>query len=129
MVKELKFEVGDSVMAEGRSFQSANGTLYAGKVDKVIATIKKTAPKAAHPYALEGVNGWFNENSLKKYAKPEVEVGDKVRLIRLKTYRGFDVRLPQSTVYILEEIDQDKALIRNGKTITFQVNVFDLQKA
>lgn len=52
---DLKYKVGDKVWAEGKVFQSANGTLEAKPIKRQLATIRKVAEKGKHPYMIEGM--------------------------------------------------------------------------
>lgn len=125
----LKFKVGENVIIlTDRCFQSANGTLYGKKVEKQILPIKKTAPLASHPYALEGIDGWFNERDLKLYKEIKVKPGDKVKLLKNETYTHQKIDFSKDIIYTIINIDMDVATItRWGKT-KFKVNVYDLKK-
>jgi len=127
-MKELQFKVGDSVIAKGNIYQSANGTLLHGTIVKKRGFIKKVAPKAAHPYAIDTIDGWFNENSVSEYRLPEVKVGDKVKLNKCENYLHKPIRLAAGVVYDLKSIDDDIAIIEFNN-ITFKVNVYNLKKA
>ncbi len=125
-----KYKIGDVVIATGLVYQSANGTLFAGEVDKEIGEIKKIASLGAHPYKIEGIDGWLNERNLKKYIVPEVHIGDRVRLIRNETYGKTIIRHSPNLIYILEDIDIDAATIRaeNDNNKKLLVNVYNLKK-
>ena len=61
---ELKFKVNDKVVVNGPIYQSANGTLTNGEVQNKLFTIRKAVENAAHPYMMNGIFGWFNENEV-----------------------------------------------------------------
>lgn len=127
-MKELQFKVGDSVIAKGDIYQSANGTLLHGNVVKKRGFIKKIAPKGAHPYAIDTIDGWFNEKSIFEYKLPEVEIGDKVKLIKNENYLHKPIRFSAGVIYELKSIDDDIAIIEFNN-LTFKVNVYNLKKA
>ena len=126
----FKFKPGDIVEINGKIYQSANGTLVGKTLDGFRGTIKKIAEKAAHPYAIEEMWGWFNENELKAYiAPPEVAIGDKVQLIKNKTYTNVDIKIRPNMVYIITNIDGKKVNISSPKgSIKFTVNIYNLKK-
>lgn len=127
-MKILKFKIGDSVIAKGNFYQSANGTLLGGKITKKVGSIKKVAEKGSHPYKIDTIDGWFNENSIFEYKVPEVSVGDKVLLIKNENYARKPIKFSTGIVYDLISIDDDLAIIDfNG--ITIRVNVYNLKKA
>lgn len=127
-MKELQFKIGDSVIAKGNYYQSANGTLLGGKVVKKKGLIKRVAPKGSHPYEIDTLVGWFNEDSISEYKIPEVEVGDKVQLIKNQNYLRKPMPYSIGVIYDLKSIDDDLAIIE-FKDIEFKVNVYNLKKA
>lgn len=127
-MKELQFKIGDTVVAKGDYYQSANGTLLGGKIIKKKGVIKKVAPKGSHPYKIDTIDGWFNENSINEYRMPEVEVGDKVQLIKNQDYLRKQMPYAIGVIYDLKSIDDDLAIVEY-KNLTFKVNVYNLKKA
>ena len=127
-MKTLKFKIGDEVMVTGNIYQSANGTLLYGRAEKEISKIRKAVIKAAHPYAIDGIDGWFDQDSVRLYIKPTVEVGDIVRLIRMETYNHTPIKLSPYLVYEIKEIDKDVATIYTKIGKTFKANVYNLKK-
>lgn len=123
----LKFKPGDAVWVSGRCYQSANGTLFHGDIEKQKGEIKKVAPKGSHPYAIKGIDGWFNAESVKKYVMPTVKIGDKAVLIKRETYDLIPIKLPINTVYEIIDIDESKAYI-SYKQYLFTVNIYSLKK-
>ena len=129
MVK-FKFKPGDTVGITGKIYQSANGTLTGKTLSNFKGTIKKIAEKAAHPYAIEEMWGWFDEKELKPYiAPPEIFVGDKVQLIKNINYIHKEIKASPKVTYIVKEIDGDKVNIQSAKgTLSFVVNIYNLKK-
>lgn len=128
-MKEFKFKPGDTVWVSGPVYQSANGTLIGKTLDKQKACIKKVAEKAAHPYAIEGMWGWFNEKSLKPYiAPPELEIGTKVTLIKNETYNHTQIKLSPHITYEVIAVDEDKVKICFNGTIKYTVSIYNLKK-
>ena len=124
---ELKYNIGDRVVVSGRIFQSANGTLSTKKLDKKIGFIVKTASTAKHPYAINGITGWFNEEDIKTYIAPPVKVGDMAKPIKNVTYLNKPFKSWYSSYEVLN-INGDKATIgKNGNPIAV-VNVYNLKK-
>ena len=123
----LKFKIGDNVIAKGKYYQSANGTLLGGEVEKLKGTIRKAASKGAHPYMLDTLFGWFDEKSLSEYKIPEVQVGDEVKLIRNENYSHKPIKLSLGNIYIVKEINDDKATIEKNNFV-FVVNAYNLKK-
>ena len=126
-MKEFQFKIGDSVVAKGDYYQSANGTLLGGRVVKKVGFIKKVAKKGSHPYKIDTLDGWFNENSIFEYKRPEVEVGDKVKLIKNENYFHKPMKYAAGITYDLKSIDDDLAIIEFNN-FSFKVNVFNLKK-
>ncbi len=126
----FKFKPGDTVEINGKIYQSANGTLVGKTLDGFKGTIKKVAEKAAHPYAIEEMWGWFNEKELKAYiAPPKVTIGDKVQLIKNITYANTDIRLRPDMIYIITNINGKKVDISSPKgSAKFTVNIYNLKK-
>ena len=124
----FKFKPGDTVLINGDVYQSANGTLKSKKLENYKATIKKIAEKGAHPYAIEGMWGWFDEGSFKVYVEPpKFEIGDKVKLIKNETYKHVPIKLSKNVVYEILEINEDK--IRIGSlNMKYTVSAFNLKK-
>lgn len=122
---ELKFKVGDKVFVNGIIYQSANGTLTKGKAEKLHSTVKRVAQNAPHPYAVEGLYGWFEEKEL----KPEltVQIGDKVKVRKPITYGGKTVSLRYPD-YIITNIVDDKATITHNQAQTIVVSAYNLEK-
>ena len=124
---DLQFKLGDRVIVTGTMYQSANGQLSVRTLTKASAVITRIAENAAHPYAINNILGWFDEQSLTKYVEPPVHIGDKVKLIRNIAYNG--TRLSRThNQYEVTGIDGDKAtLAYNGITAT-TANVWNLKK-
>lgn len=126
---DFKFKPGDEVMITGKIYQSANGTLTGKTLKRYKGTVKKIAEKAAHPYAIEEMWGWFNENELKPYvAPPKFEIGDKVKLIKNITYSG-NKFVPKRDIYELLKVEDDKAYIGINGVQSSIVSIFNLKKA
>ena len=125
-----KYEIGDKVIANGTAFQSANGTLFAGQVDKEVGKITKIAIRGAHPYKIEGIDGWFNERNIAKYEQPSVEVGDRVKLIKNQNYKKMPIKFSPNLIYILIDINKDVATIQaeNNEILKIKANVYNLEK-
>ena len=100
---KFKFKPGDTVGITGKIYQSANGTLTGKTLSNFKGTIKKIAEKAAHPYAIEGMWGWFDEKELKPYiAPPEIFAGDKVNIQSAKGTLSFVVN-----IYNLKKVEEE----------------------
>ncbi len=127
-MKEFKFKPGDEVLITGKIYQSANGTLYGKTLNKFKATIKKIAEKGAHPYAIEGMWGWFDEKELSPYvAPPEISVGDKVKLIKNETYNHKKIVLSPYIDYQVNNIEDNKVYVSFRDT-NFIVDIYNLKK-
>lgn len=123
----LKFQVGDRVRVTGPIYQSANGTLTKGSLDKQIAVISKIASKGAHPYAVEGIFGWFNEAQITKIPQIAVKVGDTVKVLKPITYHGQRIVLKYND-YVVTDLVEDKATITHNHVQTVVVNATNLEK-
>lgn len=124
---ELKFKIGDNVIVNGPVYQSANGTLTSGEIKNQLYTIEKAVERAAHPYMVKGVFGWFNESQLKKVIPIPVEINDKVKILHPVSYSGKKVVLRYKD-YVVEELVGDKAIITHNHVQTIAVNAYNLEK-
>lgn len=122
---ELEFKVGDAVFVSGTIYQSANGTLTFGEAPKTVSKIKRTAPKGAHPYAIEDIYGWFDIKSVKKAL--DLQVGDKVQVIKSLSYHNKRLDLKYKD-YVITNLDGDKATITHNNVQTVIVNAYNLEK-
>lgn len=122
---ELQFQVGDKVFVSGKIYQSANGTLTFGDSPKITSTIKKVAPKGAHPYAVEDIYGWFDINSVKPAL--DLEVGDTVSIIKPVSYYGQKLALRYKEYEITALVD-DKVTVSYHNLQTVVVNAYNLEK-
>jgi len=123
---ELKFTIGDAVVVSGPVYQSANGTLTKGEIKNQVHTIEKAIERAAHPYMVKGIFGWFNEEQLKKYIPIPVEINDTVKVKTPVSYGGKKLALRYSD-YVVKELIEDKAVVTHG-TQTITVNAYNLEK-
>ena len=124
---ELKFKLGDQVIVTGIMYQSANGQLPARTLTNASAIITKIAENAIHPYRINNVLGWFDEESLTKYVEPPVHIGDKVKLLKNVTYGGKKFKSWYNE-YEVAGIDGDKATIAHNGSVIATVNAFNLKK-
>lgn len=124
---DLKFQIGDQVIVTGTMYQSANGQLPARTLTRAMAVVTRIAENASHPYAVNNVLGWFDEQSLTKYVEPPVHIGDKVSLIKNVTYSGKRLTMPYK-VYEVTNIEDDKATLAHNGIRATVVNVWNLKK-
>lgn len=122
-----EFKIDDKVVVNGPIYQSANGTLTKGEVKNQVGIIEKALERAAHPYMIKGLYGWFNEAQLKKILPIPVEIGDKVRVLKPFTYNGKKIVLRYKD-YVVDELIGDKAVVTHNHVQTLAVNAFNLEK-
>lgn len=127
---DLKYKIGDKVWAEGKVFQSANGTLEAKPIKRQLATIRKVAEKGKHPYMIEGMWGWLDQKSLKPFeALPDIKQGDKVTLIKNRMYNNLPIKLPHDIIFEVEKvIDNQVHVKRIDSPLKIVVNINNLKK-
>lgn len=124
---ELKFKLGDQVIVTGIMYQSANGQLPARTLTNASAIVTKIAENAIHPYMINNILGWFDENSLTKYVEPPVHIGDKVKLLKNVTYNGKKFKSWYNE-YEVVGLENDKATIAHNGSIIAAVNAYNLKK-
>ena len=124
---ETKLQIGDTVIVNGPVYQSANGTLTKGEIKNQLHTIEKAVERAAHPYMVKGIFGWFDAKELKKVIPIPIEVNDKVKVLKPVSYSGKRLVLRYKD-YIVQELIGDKAVISHNNAQTLIVNAFNLEK-
>ena len=131
----LDLAVGSEVDFTGnKHYTSAYKTATAKTCKAGKAKITAVAPGKAHPYhcvAISGkgstVYGWVDAADVSAVADTPIQKGDKVKVLKAKTYTGGTFKTYYST-YDVIQVNGDRVVIGQGKTVTAAVHKDNLQR-
>ena len=68
--KNMKFKIGNEVIANGELYKGSNDTTPAGRVTNKTTKITRVAEGSRHPYNTTGDLGWMDEEDIKFVVEP-----------------------------------------------------------
>lgn len=120
------FNIGDTVILNGKLYESSDATKAVGAVKNKITTITRYVAGAKHPYNTAGDLGWMDSIAIEKYELPAIRKGVKIMFTGTKSYSG--LRLADWTngaVFNVIEVSGDRVVIGKGTAVTAAVNAKD----
>lgn len=126
--------VGTEVDFTGNRHYTSSYATAKGKNCKAgRAKITAVAPSNTHPYhcvAVSGkgstVYGWVDAGDVRAVTTRAIQKGDKVRVLKATTYTGGSFKVFFDT-YDVIQVNGDRVVIGQGKTVTAAVNSANLQ--